>query len=270
MRVLAATSCVLCILYQDFCKQLCSVTLVVLHSLPSHMTADTDVDTDMSSDTDVDFYKSLLQPLDPKEISDAIQCDDSFWDVYDVMAAMLSGSLCQFPDAYKLVRDLHVSDVHLQGFLRRSNLREWAFFFSRQCMSASSSVQSLSDIPSVQRTVHNSAAMIPCAIPKETVLQIISFVGTHNLKAIWPCSQCSPYWYGWYCTDCKLVSKYRNWSHKDHFGRCRRSFCSAHGDFCGCCRRAKGLIGCHSCDALCKLKGTCHTMRILLKTYSGT
>ena len=108
----------------------------------------------------------------------------------------------------------------------------------------------------------SAAAELDSAICRESVLLIVRYVGAHNLETVWPCSKCNPYWYDWYCHECRLVNKYLYWSPRLHFGHC--------GQSCGCCRSEKADFGaCEACDDLLNLKRTCHTMRDLLKTYNG-
>ena len=107
------------------------------------------------------------------------------------------------------------------------------------------------------------AALVASVIPCESLLLIVGYVGAHNLETDWTCSECNPYWYNWYCHECRLVNKYLYWSPRRHFGYC--------GQCCGCCRNANGEHGwCDACDDLWNLKVTCHRMQDLLKTYSGT
>ena len=119
--------------------------------------------------------------------------------------------------------------------------------------SASSAAQPASD---------STAAELPSAIFRESLLLTVRYVGAHNLETVWPCSQCNPYWYDWYCHECQLVNKYLYWSPRLHFGYC--------GQSCGCCRSEQAEFGaCQACDDLLTLKRTCVTMRDLLKTYNG-
>lgn len=106
------------------------------------------------------------------------------------------------------------------------------------------------------------AAQLDISIPCELVLDIVRFVGAHNLETIWECSECNPYWYDWYCHQCQLPCRYEYWSSIRHFGYC--------GLNCGCCRSEREGTGCGACEDLLKLKGTCLTMWALVKTYSGT
>ena len=141
-------------------------------------------------------------------------------------------------------------------------------------------------------------AVLLSAMPGEALMIIASYVGAHNLATIWECSECSPEWYGWYCTHCHLPSKYLHWSYTSHFGYCgifESGYCAIkpeHGEtakwlderaklnaqkgiynrysFCGCCHSRIYGFGCESCDDLLDLKKTCQTMRDLLKRYNGT
>ena len=108
----------------------------------------------------------------------------------------------------------------------------------------------------------STAAEILFAIPCESVLLTVRYVGAHNLETVWQCSQCNPYWYDWYCQECQLVNKFLYWSPSLHFGHC--------GQSCGCCRSEQADFGpCAACDDLVSLKRTCVRMRFLLKTYNG-
>ena len=151
-----------------------------------------------------------------------------------------------------------LSDValvrQLVSFLKqRSSTRNAAIEHEKMLRSASSAVQPAS---------HSTAPQLTSALPCELLLLIVQYTGAHNLEAIWECSECKPHWHNWYCYECELTGKYLYWSHKWHFGYC--------GLTCGCCRSAKHGVGCETCEELWKLKGTCQTMRDLLKTYDGT
>ena len=154
----------------------------------------------------------------------------------------------------------------LTSILRMLDLREWAFYLSIRCSADSSAAQPASDSTAAQPASDSPPALVPSEIPSEAVLLIVRFVSAHNLETLWPCSECSPYWYDWYCHECRLVNQYLYWSHRRHFGHC--------GWTCHCCysagRNQSFNHGCQCCDDLWSLKGTCHTMRDMLKTYSGT
>ena len=47
----------------------------------------------------------------------------------------------------------------------------------------------------------STAAELPSAISCESLLLTVRYVGAHNLETVWPCSQCNPYWYDWYCHE---------------------------------------------------------------------
>ena len=101
------------------------------------------------------------------------------------------------------------------------------------------------------------------AIARDSVLLIVRYVGAHDLKTIWECSKCNPYWYNWYCKKCEKSNTFLYWTPRKHFGHCGMS--------CGCClSRAGAFWGCDACDDLLQLKATCPTMRDLLTTYKGT
>ena len=100
------------------------------------------------------------------------------------------------------------------------------------------------------------------ALPQESLLFVVQCVGAHNLEAIWECSQCNPYWYNWYCQECRKVNQYLHWTFRNHFGECDQS--------CGCCRSEDGSWGgCSCCDALLELQATCRRMRAILNKYNG-
>ena len=124
----------------------------------------------------------------------------------------------------------------------------------RQSNSLSSAEQPASD---------SAAAQLVSAIPRELILPIVRFVGAHNLETIWTCSECKPYWYNWYCDECQMVNRFLHWSPRLHYGHC--------GQSCDCCRSAnREVFPCEFCDDLWNLKGTCQTMRDLVKTYYAT
>ena len=109
----------------------------------------------------------------------------------------------------------------------------------------------------------SGAAQLVSAIPGELLLRIVRFVGAHNLETIWTCSECKPYWYNWYCDECQMVNRFLHWSPRLHYGHC--------GQSCDCCRSAnREVFPCEFCDDLWNLKGTCQTMRDLVKTYNAT
>ena len=108
------------------------------------------------------------------------------------------------------------------------------------------------------------------AIARDSVLLIVRYVGAHNLEAFWTCSECKPYWYNWYCRECKRVNNYRHWTPRLHYGHYRAVGLTLRQS-CGCCRSEhRDSFPCEACDDLWELKGTCHTMRNLVKTYNGT
>ena len=115
-----------------------------------------------------------------------------------------------------------------------------------------------------QPASQSTAALFPSVLCNESLLVIVRYVGAHNWEIIWWCSKCNPYWYNWYCDKCQQSNKILPWSKRTHFG-------CAEGAHCGCCRSAERQdLPCNACDDLRSLKVTCHTMRDLLKTYSGT
>ena len=168
----------------------------------------------------------------------------------------------------------------LQAALPRSvSLQEWAarripkdcpglpHIYPSQPKSARSAVQPASD---------STAALLEYAIPKAVLLLIVRYVGAHNLEASWTCSECNPYWYNWYCHGCKRVKNYRHWTPRCHYGHSDCIMDNRYAPWtlrqrCGCCRSEhRDSFPCEACDDLWELKGTCHTMRDLVKTYNGT
>ena len=137
----------------------------------------------------------------------------------------------------------------------------------RQSNSLSSAVQPASD---------SAAAQPLSAFPSESILLIVRYVGAHNLERNWPCSECNPYWYNWRCHRCKRVNNYRRWTRRRHYGH--SDYITTEADVpwtlrqrCGCCRSEhRDSFPCEACDDLWELKGTCPTMRDLVKTYNGT
>ena len=125
-------------------------------------------------------------------------------------------------------------------------------------------VQPRSDRSAAQPASSSTVAQLISKIPRESVLLIVRYVGAHNLETFWRCTDCNPYWYNWYCHECRKFNTFLHWSPRLHYGHC--------GQSCGCCRweNAECFGGCEACEDLWNLKGTCHTMRDLLKTYSGT
>ena len=101
------------------------------------------------------------------------------------------------------------------------------------------------------------------SLPTDALLLILQSVGAHNLRAIWPCKECDPYWYDWYCHKCQKSNDYEYWSPKTHHGHC--------GQSCPCCRSelAEQFGGCEECEDLLSLHATCLSMRDLLRTYDG-
>ena len=162
----------------------------------------------------------------------------------------------------------------LQAALPRSvSIQEWAarrvpkgcpglpHIYRSQPKSARSAVQPASD---------STAALLASAIPKTLLRLIVRYVGAHNLEAFWTCSECKPSWYNWYCRECKRVNNYRHWTPRLHYGHYRAVGLTLRQS-CGCCRSEhRDSFPCEACDDLWELKGTCHTMRNLVKTYNGT
>ena len=107
------------------------------------------------------------------------------------------------------------------------------------------------------------AAIQLSSLSQDSLLLILRAVGAHNLQAIWPCKECDPYWYDWYCHKCEKSNYYLYWSPSQHHGHC--------GQSCPCCRSelAEEFGGCGSCDDLLSIQATCRSMRDLLKTYDG-
>ena len=168
----------------------------------------------------------------------------------------------------------------LQAALPRSvSLQEWAarripkdcpglpHIYPSQPKSARSAVQPDSD---------STAALLECAIPKTLLLLIVRYVGAHNLEASWTCSECNPYWYNWGCHRCKRVNNYRHWTRRRHYGHLDYTMDNSYvprtvRQRCACCRSEhRDSFPCEACDDLRELKGTCPTMRNLVKTYNGT
>ena len=168
----------------------------------------------------------------------------------------------------------------LQAALPRSvSLQEWAarripkdcpglpHIYPSQPKSARSAVQPASD---------STAALLEYAIPKTLLLLIVRYVGAHNLEASWTCSECNPYWYNWGCVKCKRVNNYRHWTRRRHYGHSDYTMDNSYVPWtlrqrCGCCRSEhRDSFPCEACDDLWELKGTCHTMLDVVKTYNGT
>ena len=75
---------------------------------------------------------------------------------------------------------------------------------------------------------------------------ILDYVGGHHLGVYcdWLCRQCSPMWYGWWCSECRMSVPPR-WTIENHFGQC--------GQSCGCCRARNpedGPLSCPECYAV--------------------
>ena len=122
----------------------------------------------------------------------------------------------------------------------------------------------------------STSALLAYAMPETLLVLIVRYVGAHNLETFWTCSKCNPYWYNWYCRGCKRVNKYRHWTRRRHYGHSDYTTTEADVPWtlrqsCGCCRSEhRDSFPCEACDDLWELKGTCHTMRDLVKTYNGT
>ena len=165
-------------------------------------------------------------------------------------------------DELKSYRWMNVREV-----LRRLDIREWEFFY--QLNTADLVLKKEYPCTVRQPRQDSTIGLFPAALPSELLVTIVRFAGAHNLEAFWPCTKCKPYWYKWACFECQLIYFYNEWSHKHHFGRC--------GDRCLCCRSARlgprtreqNKPGCRACEDLWQLKGTCRTMRKLLKSYNG-
>ena len=129
--------------------------------------------------------------------------------------------------------------------------------------SATSYRQSNSVSNAEQPAFDSAGTQLVSVIPRELILPMVRFVGAHNLETIWTCSECKPYWYNWYCDECKTANRFLHWSPRLHYGHC--------GQSCDCCRSAnREVFPCEFCDDLWNLKGTCHTMWDLVKTYDAT
>ena len=151
--------------------------------------------------------------------------------------------------------------------LRVCDIREWDFFY--QLNVAEYRWQKKDPRGPSYPTNRSTIALFASDLPSELVMTIVRFVGAHNLEPFWPCTKCKPYWWSWYCRDCRLFNHYEEWSHQNHFGRC--------GKACLCCRSVKMrrhprplvINVCRACEDLWQLKGTCQMMRTLLKAYDG-
>ncbi len=129
-----------------------------------------------------------------------------------------------------------------------------------------------------QPASHSGGAQPLSVLPKEVLLLMVRFVGAHNLETIWSCSECNPYWYDWSCHECLKDTGYRacgssgrflRWSPSSHYGCCGRWCNCCH--MCECCRSEnRDVFPCEFCENLRNLKGTCRTMRDLVKTYDAT
>ena len=123
----------------------------------------------------------------------------------------------------------------------------------------------------VQPASVSTSALLAYAIPETLLVLIVRYVGAHNLETFWTCSKCNPYWYNWYCRGCKRVNKYQHWTPRLHYGHERTGSGLTVRQSCGCCRsQHRDSFPCEACDDLWELKGTCHTMQDLVKTYNGT
>jgi hypothetical protein len=94
-----------------------------------------------------------------------------------------------------------------------------------------------------------------CSQPQGTLTQTVQFVGVHDLEAHWECTECNPYWYNWYCHQCKRTNEVLRWTPTTHFGHC--------GQSCGCCRSEAGdrLGCCEECENIKALRSTSRGMR---------
>ena len=129
-----------------------------------------------------------------------------------------------------------------------------------------------------QPASHSGGAQPLSVLPREVLLLMVRFVGAHNLETIWSCSECNPYWYDWSCHECLKDTGYRacgssgrflRWSPSSHYGCCGRWCNCCH--MCECCRSEnRDVFPCEFCENLRNLKGTCRTMRDLVKTYDAT
>ena len=156
---------------------------------------------------------------------------------------------------------------HLAFTLLEIRLRDrmWAQLSEAWKLSTNTTEDSSGNcVSSAEQPASDSGAARPVsAIPRELILPIVRFVGAHNLETIWTCSECKPYWYNWYCDECQMVNRFLHWSPRLHYGYC--------GQSCDCCRSAnREVFPCECCDDLWNLKGTCRTMRDLVKTYNAT
>ena len=98
---------------------------------------------------------------------------------------------------------------------------------------------------------------------KHVIMWIIRFVGAHNLEVGWICTECNPYWYDWYCYQCRFSNWFLHWTPTGHYGQC--------GENCGCCRfREDAFLGpCGECLDLYAMSMTSCAMRGLIHHYDG-
>ena len=192
----------------------------------------------------------------PQDPVDNGQCDrdvDLYVVLYGQWAFFRTNQRSRSGEAQPIIPPLRVPFGRCSDNFRRLASHQLAAF--KKINAASSAAQ-----PASQST----AALFPSVLCNESLLVIVRYVGAHNWEIIWWCSKCNPYWYNWYCDKCGQRNKILPWSKRTHFG-------CAEGANCGCCRSAERQdLPCNACDDLRSLKVTCHTMRDLLKTYSGT
>ena len=43
-------------------------------------------------------------------------------------------------------------------------------------------------------------------VDQDVIIQILRFVGAHDLETGWKCTECNPYWSNWYCYQCQRES----------------------------------------------------------------
>lgn len=101
------------------------------------------------------------------------------------------------------------------------------------------------------------------SLPEDILPLIMRYASLHDLRKLWDCPICDPFWYNWTCGYCVSWMTYIPWTREEHFGLCEQGQC-------GCCRTKRGAkIGCEFCESWHNLRATGRSMRQLLDAHDG-
>ena len=101
------------------------------------------------------------------------------------------------------------------------------------------------------------------SLPEEILPVIVRLAALHDLRKLWDCPICDPFWYNWTCRYCMSWITYIPWTLEEHYGLCKH-------EQCGCCRTKRGAVtGCNACESWLNLRATARSIRQLLDSLDS-